>query len=341
MPFQTNKDLPPRVKSAYPGAAAQNAFRKAFNSAIDGTCADADDSEACAFGVANVAAKNVSKAAIQKILEAYTGDDLELDGELLEELEKGQADQDANNKKYQARQTLQAALKSGKVTAGPCKKAGDDCSGKIQGHHPNYDKPLQVDWLCDHHHRGLRVAAAKAKHDPAEDAARAAGGRSPCPRGQHRDEKTGKCRPATAAEMREAKKEVGELVPFVIEVPIAKFDGDRRLVYGVVYEPNIPDAHSDFMTAADIEKSAHGFLTRYALERGELGTDHRHKEARDGISIVESFLAPVAFELGDQLVTKGTWVMAAKVHDDGLWKAVNDGRFRGWSFEGWGRRIAA
>ena len=94
MPFQTNKDLPPRVKSAYPGAAAQNAFRKAFNSAIDGTCADADDSEACAFGVANAAAKNVSKAAIQKILEAYTGDDLELDGELLEELEKGQADQD-------------------------------------------------------------------------------------------------------------------------------------------------------------------------------------------------------------------------------------------------------
>lgn len=163
----------------------------------------------------------------------------------------------------------------------------------------------------------------------------------PCPPGQHRDEKTGKCRPANAAEMAAAKKSAGELVRLELEVPIRKIDEDRRLVYGVVYEPNIPDAHDDYMTAEEIEKSAHGFLTRYALDAGQLGTDHESTSPRDQISIVESYIAAADFELGDQVVTKGTWVMAAKVHDEALWKEVRAGRFTGWSFEGWGQRVAA
>lgn len=41
---------------------------------------------------------------------------------------------------------------------------------------------------------------------------------------------------------------------------IAKADDVQRLVYGIVYEPNVADAHGDFMTPEEIEKAAHGFL---------------------------------------------------------------------------------
>lgn len=41
---------------------------------------------------------------------------------------------------------------------------------------------------------------------------------------------------------------------------IAKAEDEKKLVYGVVYEPDIADAHGDFMTAEEIQKAAHGFL---------------------------------------------------------------------------------
>ena len=34
---------------------------------------------------------------------------------------------------------------------------------------------------------------------------------------------------------------------------------EQKLVYGIVYEPDVPDAHGDYMTAEEIEKAAHGF----------------------------------------------------------------------------------
>lgn len=41
---------------------------------------------------------------------------------------------------------------------------------------------------------------------------------------------------------------------------IAKADDAQRLVYGIVYEPHVEDAHGDCMTPEEIEKAAHGFL---------------------------------------------------------------------------------
>src|SRR5690606_30647053 len=41
---------------------------------------------------------------------------------------------------------------------------------------------------------------------------------------------------------------------------ITKEEDPQKLVYGVVYEPNVEDAHGDFMTESEIEKAAHKFL---------------------------------------------------------------------------------
>lgn len=38
---------------------------------------------------------------------------------------------------------------------------------------------------------------------------------------------------------------------------IIKVDNESHYVTGVVYEPNVADAHDNFMTEAEIEKAAH------------------------------------------------------------------------------------
>jgi len=133
----------------------------------------------------------------------------------------------------------------------------------------------------------------------------------------------------------------GDRIAVVKQVAIAKVDVERRLVYGVVYEPNVADAHGDMMTAGEIEKACHGFAERYALLEGETGVDHLSQVGRDQLPIVENFIAPTDYKLGKQIVKAGTWVMVAKAKDEQLWKDVKAGTYTGWSFEGYGRRIAA
>ncbi len=44
---------------------------------------------------------------------------------------------------------------------------------------------------------------------------------------------------------------------------VTKSDDPQKLVYGVVYEPDVEDVHGDFMDAETIEKAAHGFMADY------------------------------------------------------------------------------
>ena len=133
----------------------------------------------------------------------------------------------------------------------------------------------------------------------------------------------------------------GDHITVTKTVPIVKVDAEERLVYGVVYEPNVADAHGDMMSAAEIRKACHGFMERYATLEGDTGTDHLSKAGRAQLPIVENFLAPVGYTLGKQQITPGTWVMVARARDDQLWADVKAGRYTGWSFEGFGRRVAA
>ena len=54
-----------------------------------------------------------------------------------------------NPKKYKAHSMVGSAIKSGKLTPQPCSVCGAE---KVHGHHPDYDKPLDVIWLCAEHH---------------------------------------------------------------------------------------------------------------------------------------------------------------------------------------------
>ena len=57
--------------------------------------------------------------------------------------------QAANPKARWAHGCLQSALKRGLIERKPCAVCGSE---KVDGHHPDYDRPLAVKWLYRRHH---------------------------------------------------------------------------------------------------------------------------------------------------------------------------------------------
>jgi len=50
--------------------------------------------------------------------------------------------------KHLARRLLSQAIRSGRIVRQPCRVCG---ASPADGHHPDYSKPLEVDWLCRQH----------------------------------------------------------------------------------------------------------------------------------------------------------------------------------------------
>ncbi|MFE8095745.1 XkdF-like putative serine protease domain-containing protein, partial [Bacillus toyonensis] len=95
---------------------------------------------------------------------------------------------------------------------------------------------------------------------------------------------------------------------FEKEVRIIKGeDEEQKLVYGIVYspgsagDPRTHDAHGDFMTAEEIEKSAHNFIAKYR------NIDTQHDFNAGAGEVVESYVAPVDMDINGETITKGTW----------------------------------
>ncbi|MEI4789810.1 XkdF-like putative serine protease domain-containing protein [Bacillus sp. FJAT-53060] len=108
---------------------------------------------------------------------------------------------------------------------------------------------------------------------------------------------------------------------------LTKAEDAHRLVYGVVYEPNTPDAHQDFMSAKEIERAAHGFM------KDARHIDKQHN-FQDGVGeVVESYIAPADFEVGGELIQKGSWVLVTKASQD-IWDQIQQGHITGYSMAG-------
>lgn len=53
--------------------------------------------------------------------------------------------------KIAARNAVTRALQTGTLAKKEC-EIGIDCRGRIEAHHDDYSKPLEVRWLCKKHH---------------------------------------------------------------------------------------------------------------------------------------------------------------------------------------------
>jgi hypothetical protein len=99
---------------------------------------------------------------------------------------------------------------------------------------------------------------------------------------------------------------------------------EKQIVYGIIFEPDFVDAHDEFVSKEDIEDAAYGYMIKLQQGIGSRLKVSHQVEADNVMAVVASFLAPVDFQMGDQLVKKDSWVMGIKIFDKNLWDATND-----------------
>ncbi len=158
-----------------------------------------------------------------------------------------------------------------------------------------------------------------------------------CPKcGKMVTPKDGKC-PECGADMSEPaqKSEDDRLEPIAKDeyATIAKADAAQQKVWSVVLEPWKVDSQGDWITPAEIEKAAHNWLENY----GKHGLSHKGAP-NPQIRPVESYIAPADFMLGEQPVTKGSWVVGTHILDADIWQRVEKGELNGFSIQGFGKR---
>ena len=124
----------------------------------------------------------------------------------------------------------------------------------------------------------------------------------------------------------------GEDTPQVmIDVPILKVNDEKRIVTGIVYEPNVVDSQGDFMDAETIEKTAYDYM------ENQQNIDIKHDfKTNDNLKVVESYITKSDSTIGDKKVKTGTWVMSVKINDDAVWGKIKKGEINGFSMGGTG-----
>ena len=109
-------------------------------------------------------------------------------------------------------------------------------------------------------------------------------------------------------------------------VPIVKVDAEKRIVLGVVYEPDVRDTDGNFMTTTEIEKMAYGFLENMR----NTNIDRNHDDKPNYGVVVESFIA----RKGDPDFPPGAWVLGTHVTHEETWEAIKSGEITGYSIAG-------
>ncbi len=124
--------------------------------------------------------------------------------------------------------------------------------------------------------------------------------------------------------------------PFTKTIPLIKGakPEDERYVLGIVLEPEVVDGQGDIYSADEVERAAHRFMEEFQ----GLGLMHKFRVNGD-VKILESYVAPADFAVGDTAIKKGTWLLAVRILSDALWKDVQDGGLTGFSIGGSARRV--
>lgn len=130
--------------------------------------------------------------------------------------------------------------------------------------------------------------------------------------------------------------QAADAATFAKSIPLIKGvdPDDERYVLGVVLEPEVVDAQGDIYSPEEIRQAAHRFMEEF----GGLGLMHRMR-VNGQVKVLESYVAPVDFAVGEVSVRKGTWLLAVRILSDALWEQVKSGELTGFSIGGSARRV--
>lgn len=125
-----------------------------------------------------------------------------------------------------------------------------------------------------------------------------------------------------------AATEMSKVEGFCVRRILKQESQEQRTVLGVVLEPETFDSQNDIYSEEEIQKTAFRFMEHYQ----QFGL--MHEQIVRTVRPLESYLAPVDFEIEEQKVKKGTWLMRVRVVDPDLWAAVKSGKLTGFSIGG-------
>lgn len=128
----------------------------------------------------------------------------------------------------------------------------------------------------------------------------------------------------------------------VVKLRAEETAAEEHYILGIVLEPTLledgtthPDTQGDVYTAKDVRDAAHLWLSHY----GQVDLMHSWRPLKaEQVQVLESYLAPVDFDLDGVTVRKGTWLLALRVLDDDLWTAIKDGEIGAYSIGGTAQR---
>ncbi len=117
--------------------------------------------------------------------------------------------------------------------------------------------------------------------------------------------------------------------------PATAPDAEQRFVLGILLEPEVRDSQGDIYSADEIRETAHDFM----INSRRVGLMHQRLLGQ-GANVVESYLAPVDFDVNGEKVRKGTWLLGIHVVDDAVWQDVKAGKLTGLSIGGSSLRVS-
>lgn len=109
---------------------------------------------------------------------------------------------------------------------------------------------------------------------------------------------------------------------------LAKFNDELRVVYGIVYAPDIVDLQNDFTDAATIREASYDFMKGGRNQNVDL----EHSFEDSGAFVSESWIVKETDSLFPS--KQGAWAVGIHVPDTELWDSVKKGKFLGLSLAG-------
>ena len=112
---------------------------------------------------------------------------------------------------------------------------------------------------------------------------------------------------------------------------IAKTDESHKTITFAVLVPNEVDYNKDIIDANEIIKTAHDFMLN--LDDKAVNIDHKPGTEVAAVKIVESYILPQEISFTDGSLPEGTWMVALKFEDEGMYQDALNGEFVGVSME--------
>ena len=113
---------------------------------------------------------------------------------------------------------------------------------------------------------------------------------------------------------------------------------EEFFVYGVVIEPeqgvDVEGQPLELISVEETRSAAHTYM-----RQSQEFTDDHYSWVSGKVRILESYLAPVDFELAGEAIKRGSWIMGLKILDTAIWGAIKSGEVVGFSIGGEARMV--